>query len=162
MATESNNEGSLDVPDIETVPATVIDSGAAPMNTPKLEDEPEIAGLVNSDELPTSFDGELTGDPYEFDDEPDTGLFGPLASKETFCKIPNGDAECDGIGIRGLWMWTPPHIEGEKVKTKLVIYDTDRKFAVLRERESALEIQQFHDLVGVCGIHPNALPKNIH
>jgi hypothetical protein len=168
MAIDSSNEGGLDVPDLETVPAAVIDSSTVPMNTPKLEDEPEVEGLANTAEFEPDFEGALDGDPYEFEDleavEAITqmGMFAPMASEASYCKFANGDAECDGVGIRELFMWTPPHYEGEQVKTKLVIYDSDRKFAVLRERESALEIKQFRDLVAICGIHPNALPRNIH
>jgi hypothetical protein len=73
------------------------------------------------------------------------------------------DAECDATGIQELFQWTPPHIKGEAVKTKLVIFDhIDKRYAILRERQSQLEIEQFYNLIDVCGIHPNALPRNVH
>jgi hypothetical protein len=167
MATDSNStDNSADVSDIMDVSGAIIENGTAAMDITKIEDEPEVQGFVREDELEPYFAGELDGDPHPFDpletEDETPGFFSPSAVEDTYCDYDNGDAECDPIGMRGLFTWVPPHNLGEKVFSKLVIHDADGRFATLRERQSLMEIRQFHSLVVYCGFHPNALPRNIH
>jgi len=134
------------------------------MNTTVEDDEVEIQTLVNEDELEEFFAGELEGDPFDFEEEVGKVGFWADDAMESDCEYQNGDAACNPVGVRSLFVtWTDRKNQTEAPARKLVVHDpVDNRFAVVRERHSALEIDQFVSLIGVCGIHPNALPKNIH